>query len=583
MSSTASRAQIKVKYLYGSICFDLHDLLSSKHVNLGEKYQDAIYAVDIAEKVSFSTPFHQDDLYIIREGRSLHSSDILFDKNCIEQLQSRCNHRMGGMSTPFILLKPSVSKLVPLVFQLPIVRDSENGRNNSDCNHDGINSNGRNNTSTKSYSKTLYFPANMKIFQLKRSLFTSKTTSVKPQSLKLIIGGRVAHDQTMIGDYFFKYSSIASHSSQRGPMALNAAAVESTDVVKNLNCNPLQVQLLQTFNLNHEVDVNIVLRDKQVLKFSTEISKPIIRIRQFLLQQLRIPLQIPLVIYLDLLGTKKSIELHPDYSLIDYGITSSDKVVNISLARLESNSSYTAPLPWDALTKCSEESNPETNVTNSLIESILGGGDVSNSDIGKLLTALSRNAGASDASSSLMSSLSALSATVEAPKKNCTSTPSASSVTISGGNRDSLNINRSSSINNSCSSLSSSSISNAPKTISIVKSKESGGFLSGFKKGFLLGGSGGSGSSKKVVATLQTPPKSNNKTLNEAAGVAAAAPSSASSPDSIAWDSKSVVLVSEDSSSCDCRLGKENINNANGENTIHTLTGMSQNVQLGEK
>lgn len=170
-----------------------------------------------------------------------------------------------------------------------------------------------------------------RIFHLKRELYIKKITSLRSGSQRLIIGGRQVHDNLLLGDYLLQ--SVA-----------NQKKMFDKD-------NHILLHISKTMNIDHEVDVKAHIGDHLEVKFQMEISIPTIYVREILFRQYGIPKENKLALFLLIKG--RSIELHPDFTLIDYGITAETKSVDVVLFKVPeipsvSNTQYIAPLPSEA-------------------------------------------------------------------------------------------------------------------------------------------------------------------------------------------------------------------------------------------
>jgi len=150
-----------------------------------------------------------------------------------------------------------------------------------------------------------------RIFHFKRELFSKKISSLRPSSQRLIIGGRQLHDNLLLGDYLLQ--SLASRK-------------------KMMSNNQVIVHISKTMNISHEVEVRCKLNDHTQIKFSVEISIPTVYMREILFRQFFIPKESHLVLSLVVKG--RTIELHPDYTLLDYGISSETKSIDVHIAKV---------------------------------------------------------------------------------------------------------------------------------------------------------------------------------------------------------------------------------------------------------
>jgi len=160
--------------------------------------------------------------------------------------------------------------------------------------------------------KELNFPLNTRIFHLKRELYSKKITSLRPGSQRLIINGSVVSDNLLLGDYILK--------SKKGNQATT-------------------IYISKTLNIQHEVDISIKLKNFIDMKFSMEISLPTIYIREILYRQYKVPKDLNLVVTMLISdkGVDRWIDLHPAYTLIDYGISNNTKSIKMNLELIKND------------------------------------------------------------------------------------------------------------------------------------------------------------------------------------------------------------------------------------------------------
>ena len=160
---------------------------------------------------------------------------------------------------------------------------------------------------------SLKITANLRVFQLKKDLYQKKITSLRPSCQRLILGNKVLHDHCLVGDYLLQSKNLAKR------------MIDSD--------NNIILHLSKTTNLRHEVNVFCHLMNKCHVNFSFGISNQIADMSQVLYRNYRMPRDFK--IQFNLVANATSfVELHPNKTLLDYGINEDIDTVEIILSRV---------------------------------------------------------------------------------------------------------------------------------------------------------------------------------------------------------------------------------------------------------
>lgn len=227
------------------------------------------------------------------------------------------------------------------------------------------------------------FPANTKVFKLKKELYQRKITSLKSNSQRLIIGGKVLHDEMLLGDYLLQSLSLQ----KKMVVKANAADVNSQG-----NDSAVVLYISKTMNIQHEVNVKCHISNSVMFNFPFSISKPTKYILEVLSRQYQLPkhfnFSLSLVLskytqqgtnldhnkYLNILShtsisnfdaKNRLVELNKSSCLIDYGITEDFKSIDIVLTKLQ-----TQPVSMQVISPMSNSNvlvNPSNPLTTYLI------------------------------------------------------------------------------------------------------------------------------------------------------------------------------------------------------------------------
>lgn len=278
---------VQVKSLHGSFS------LSVPEITLGNLFRE----------LASTTPFDPQHFLFIRNSKRLTDE----------------NMEIKGGFPVFVLLKSSCC--VPIKVQVKI--------------------------GSSPLSSSLSFPANMRISMLKADLFSKKVTSIKPYAQKIIIGGRIAHDSDILGDFFLKKPSNKS------------------------NHDHLTLFISETINIKHEVDVELMINPRVKINCSFGLSQPIQRLRQIIWERLSIPTNAALALYMKYENSNKFIQLNPAYHLLDYGVTTSKNKIEILLSRVNTEEECSPPLPSDALRKVISEQEVEKEKSKDVSNKVL--------------------------------------------------------------------------------------------------------------------------------------------------------------------------------------------------------------------
>lgn len=193
--------------------------------------------LELKTQLCEESPINKNDIMIIKDGKELRNETVL------SELPPKS----------FVLLRTSVSTSVPVALK---PQGIEGGMN-----------------------KTLKIPLNMRVFQLKKQLYSSKFTTLKPESQRIIVGGKVLHDSYLIGDYLLP-SILGKKSTCPSPSAIAASVKPSTSSSSTTAFKPsipvvATLYLSKTVNVKHEVDVEIPLTNGSIITCPLEISQPI--------------------------------------------------------------------------------------------------------------------------------------------------------------------------------------------------------------------------------------------------------------------------------------------------------------------
>jgi hypothetical protein len=235
----------------------------------------------------FSIPMEDIKTYldikkILCQGTGMQSSDILLISKGKEMLNDNIvSHKISNVKY-HTLLRTKACSTISLI-----------------CKYNGK-------------ANKIIFPANTKVFHVKRELFGKKLTTLRPGSQRLIIAGRQLHDNMLLGDYLLQ-----SNASKKKMLTSDGEII---------------LHISKSFNADHEVDVMTSLNNGAKLKFSMSISSPTMYMREIIWRQYHMPMPTEILTYLIVKG--RPVELHPDYTLIDYGVTSETKSVEIVMAKL---------------------------------------------------------------------------------------------------------------------------------------------------------------------------------------------------------------------------------------------------------
>lgn len=262
------------------------------------------------------------DLMIIKNGKELSNCDSLTSEDL------KC-------SKVFVMVKTTAKTVIPITMKTQGLDGTQ--------------------------LKTLKLPLNIKVGQLKKQLFSSKITSLKPESQRIILGGKVLQDCFIIGDYLLyamlskpvvSSSSSSSSSSVQSPTVPSSSSTSST-------VQPMAtLYLSKTTNLKHEVAITFVsgVKGNRELKCDLEISKPISMFNTILHRQFHQPLPNDKLEYVFLLRVPKvksttlasttantmskkgtlsytMIELDQSKTLLDYGLDTTTKAITVEIAR----------------------------------------------------------------------------------------------------------------------------------------------------------------------------------------------------------------------------------------------------------
>lgn len=244
---------------------------------------------DVKISICKNCPLCPEDLILVCNGRQLRDDESV--NNILYQF---CDHKKL-----FVLVKTSSKTMVTINFKGDHLNDTLN--------------------------PSLLVPINSRIFNFRRQLYSKKVTPLKTGAQRIIIGSRVLDDNYLLGDYLLKCKQ--SHH--------------------------ITAFILRQENLRHEVDVIAPLTNKNTMKFSLEISLPISSIREILWRLYHIPKEVELMLSLKQLNGGSYVDLNPAYTLLDYGVTTSFKSVEMSISRLENLSMSIIP----NLTSSSSSSN----------------------------------------------------------------------------------------------------------------------------------------------------------------------------------------------------------------------------------
>lgn len=153
------------------------------------------------------------------------------------------------------------------------------------------------------------FPASTKLFHFKRELWSRKLIPWRPTRLRLIIGGRtLSNDYGFLGDYIL--------------LAVNRNARKGLSA----SCPVYVSQMMDT---KHEVKIHLALPRRAKLSFLFEIGVHISFIREILVHKYAFPHE--LVLRFEMARGGGWMYLDPSSTLIDYGILSSAKEINLRL------------------------------------------------------------------------------------------------------------------------------------------------------------------------------------------------------------------------------------------------------------
>ena len=243
---------LKIKTLFGEIMLKLDD-----------NEQSSLSATQLKVVLCRNTDFQPGDLILVRNGRSIPDDSVVV------------NERSQLVKSPkediFVLLKPSCS--TQCVFNVKVSSNDGSG-------------------ATK-FLSGLSYPANSKIFYLKRELY--KQTKISEGAMRLILGAKVLKDEYMLGDYIILATKrntfpLSSTSSSTPFSSLSSSKSASTSgQQKSSASNRCTIFLQITIDMNREVEINIKLINKETLKFSLNIGAPLIHMRQILHHRYHIP------------------------------------------------------------------------------------------------------------------------------------------------------------------------------------------------------------------------------------------------------------------------------------------------------
>lgn len=284
------------------------------------------------------------------EGTIIDKNDIMIVKNGKELRDDTLLSELPPKT--FVLLKTSVTTSAPVALK---PQGIEGGLN-----------------------KTLKIPLNMRVFQLKKQLHSSKFSHLKPESQRIIVGGKILHDSYLIGDYLLP-AILGKKCTSSSPTAACSSAAKSfngTGTFKPSIPTVANLYLSKTVNVKHEVDVEIPLTNGSTITCPLEISQPISTLVKILHRRhffplpnedfhyvfsLKVPrssslvdktsssgsvtfgpmhtLKMAIESAVDAKQTTKStngfelVELDLNKTLLDYGFTQSTKKISVEIAR----------------------------------------------------------------------------------------------------------------------------------------------------------------------------------------------------------------------------------------------------------
>ena len=176
------------------------------------------------------------------------------------------------------------------------------------------------NTNNKAKQRcTVSLSPSCTVSDVKTTLYKSKVSHLRPGEQRIILGKKVLTNNCFLGDYILhalwtKPSAFAPSNSNKDSQHMSPQ---------------LSIHVSPTVNIAHEVNVTIDLPNKGHFKFCFAIDTPLINIREILWRQYRVPKDLHISFCLAVSG-RSWVPLDPTCRLIDYGITSSAKAVQLT-------------------------------------------------------------------------------------------------------------------------------------------------------------------------------------------------------------------------------------------------------------